>query len=312
MKFDIVIGNPPYNRGIDIDFIFLAKELSNGYVSMITPAKWQTADAEQRIASEHSYGDFRECIVPHIKNVCYYPDCLDVFCITEISGISSYLIDVNNTYIDKCTVENKCALQKYMNSTYVRDISLQQSLWNIGNDVVSNLVSNFQNYPKLKINNVPYCNRYCILMSTQSQKQLGQSGAYDWENKQIDRNYLGKGGVAFNRDGKSSVIGTTQLAISEIGSRPKEEAKEKIVIFTSNNKEECESYDSYINSKLVKFLVFITISSMRTANSNSFRFVPMPLYGKFDHIYTDKEIYQMFKVPQEHIDIIESIIKDRK
>lgn len=32
MEFDLVIGNPPYNKGADIDFVFLGCELSSKYV----------------------------------------------------------------------------------------------------------------------------------------------------------------------------------------------------------------------------------------------------------------------------------------
>ena len=43
MKFDVVIGNPPYNKGMDLDFVDLGYKISNKYTVMITPAKWQTA-----------------------------------------------------------------------------------------------------------------------------------------------------------------------------------------------------------------------------------------------------------------------------
>ena len=43
-----------------------------------------------------------------------------------------------------------------------------------------------------------------------------------------------------------------------------------------------------------------------------FRFVPAPPSGKFDHIYTDQELYEAFNLPQKYIDIIESVIKERK
>ena len=42
MKFDVVIGNPPYNKGMDLDFVDLGYKISNKYTVMITPAKWQT------------------------------------------------------------------------------------------------------------------------------------------------------------------------------------------------------------------------------------------------------------------------------
>ena len=65
-KPDIIIGNPPYNNGMDIDFVFNAFDIAKIAVAMITPAKWQTCEADQRIDSTHSYGDFREQIVPHM------------------------------------------------------------------------------------------------------------------------------------------------------------------------------------------------------------------------------------------------------
>ena len=53
------MGNPPYNDGMDIDFEFNGFEISKELVLMITPAKWQTAEGKQRIASNKTYGQFR-------------------------------------------------------------------------------------------------------------------------------------------------------------------------------------------------------------------------------------------------------------
>lgn len=75
---DIVAGNPPYNNGMDIDFLFDAFEVSKIAVSEIVPAKWQTAEADQRIDSKHSYGDFRREIVPHMDKVVFYPQSIEI------------------------------------------------------------------------------------------------------------------------------------------------------------------------------------------------------------------------------------------
>lgn len=57
MKFDVVIGNPPYNKGMDLDFVDLGYKLSKKNVCMITPAKWQTAEASQKVSSKNiNYG----------------------------------------------------------------------------------------------------------------------------------------------------------------------------------------------------------------------------------------------------------------
>ena len=78
MVFNVVIGNPPYNRGMDLDFVALGHRLSDNYCVMIIPAKWQTAESDQVIASDFTYGDFRTRIVPYISHVIFYPCCKDI------------------------------------------------------------------------------------------------------------------------------------------------------------------------------------------------------------------------------------------
>ena len=81
-------------------------------------------------------------------------------------------------------------------------------------------------------------------------------------------------------------------------------------IFTSDNAEEVKSFLSYIQSKLVSFLVFIGISGLTIMNDETWRFVPKQ--EAFDHIFTDEELYKKYKLTDEEINIIESVIKERK
>ena len=115
VEFDVVIGNPPYNRGMDIDFVFTGFDLAKDYVIMITPAKWQTAEDDQGIASNNSYGQFRSDLVPHMKEVTFYPCCRDVFNIYQTDGITFYLLDKSRKY-EKCRVVNKCIDIEYKNA----------------------------------------------------------------------------------------------------------------------------------------------------------------------------------------------------
>lgn len=101
---------------------------------MITPAKWQTAEADQKIASEHSYGEFREKLVPHMREVVFYPDCKDVFSIMQSDGITYFSVDKQNI-IDKCNVVNRCKAVREFNSTVKRDIKNRETLINIGDEI---------------------------------------------------------------------------------------------------------------------------------------------------------------------------------
>ena len=140
MKFDVVISNPPYNRGMDLDFVYKGFLLSDKYTVMITPAKWQTAADDYRgcVSRTIDYKGFREKIVPHMSKVVFYPDCVDVFSIAQVDGISYYLLDKNNKH-SECEVENRCIKQKYFNSKEKRSILNRESLHNIGNEIVNSL-----------------------------------------------------------------------------------------------------------------------------------------------------------------------------
>lgn len=84
------------------------------------------------------------------------------------------------------------------------------------------------------------------------------------------------------------------------------------VIFESDSRQECESFVSWINTRFTRFFILTNISKLTVLDDYCFRFVPAPPSGKFDHIYTDEELYKAFNLPQKYIDIIEAVIKERK
>ena len=281
MKFDVVIGNPPYNKGMDLDFVNLGFELSKQYTVMITPAKWQTAEANQRVMSKMTYGEFRKKLVPHMSHVVFYPDCKDIFDIYQCDGICYYLIDKNHIY-DKCKVTNISCNRSYINGVENRSIINRESLWNIGNEIVKYLGDT----SKIEMQAGENC-RYHVMTNS-------QLSGYDWFIPEGPRYCLA-----------ISVIVDTKNGETWSGL--------KTLSFGSNDRKECESFISYINTRFVRFLVAITLSGETgMITNNTFRFVPAPPSGKFDHIYTDDELYKAFNLPQKYIDVIEAVIKERK
>ena len=92
-----------------------------------------------------------------------------------------------------------------------------------------------------------------------------------------------------------------------------EHSNASICSFSSDSKAECESFISWLNCKFTRFFVAINRTKLTGIITNdNFRFVPAPPTDKFDHIYTDEELYKAFNLPQKYIDIIESVIKERK
>lgn len=297
MEFNVVIGNPPYNDGMDIDFVFYAFEISKDQVQMITPAKWQTADANQAIQQRHTYGQFRQKLVPHMKQVCFYPDCKDIFNIMQQDGITYYILDKHKTF-DRCTVVNKCKTIAEFNSSESRSILNRETLINAGNKINEYL----KQTDKFKFQIDGAYHRYIV--GTNSQLPGGGLYAITKSNPKVY--YLGESKV-IDASNPNWMEGTSsQLRVT----------------FRSDSKEECESFCSYLNSRFVRFFIALNISKMSPVTSDEyFRFVPAPavlnsegdrVAGKFDHIYTDQELYKTFNLPQEYIDIIEAVVKERR
>lgn len=286
MQFDVVIGNPPYNKGMDLDFVNMGFELSNKYTCMITPAKWQTAEADQKIASKMSYGEFRKQLVPHMKIVCFYPCCKDAFDILQVDGITYYLLDKNKSY-EKCIVKNVCKnIKEFDNSIEERSINNRQSLLNIGNEIVDYLGE----YRRFNIQYTYNRKKYQV-----------------WTNTQTPGGNLST--VVAPR--KTLFIG--ESIIEEDFGLNFEHSNAEICSFTSDNKDECISFISWLNCKFTRFFTAINQSKLTGIITNDcFRFVPAPPSGKFDHTYTDEELYKAFNLPQKYIDVIEAVIKERK
>lgn len=114
MQFDVVIGNPPYNNDMYLDFVTLGDQLAKQCTCMITPAKWQAkTDGKPKNTKGEPKSDknetFRQNIVPRMSKVVFYPCTEDIFDIREVSGISYFIIskDINNNNTDVKIICNR-------------------------------------------------------------------------------------------------------------------------------------------------------------------------------------------------------------
>lgn len=101
-KFDVVIGNPPYQDIISTgDNSSLSKQLFPYYVkncillepkylSLIIPSRWFTADAQDK-----SFIKLREFIKghQHMKKICHYADGRQVFPAVTVGSVNYFLYD---------------------------------------------------------------------------------------------------------------------------------------------------------------------------------------------------------------------------
>jgi hypothetical protein len=295
LKFDITIGNPPYSKGIDLDFINIGYKISKQFTVMITPAKWQTTSDDYTGCSSKTidYKEFRDKLVPHMSTVVFYPNCADIFEIKQIDGITYFILD--KKHHEKCKVVNKCKNQPYFNSIETRSIAERKSLHNIGQEIINSLGI----YESFKFN-VDLHDRYQVWTNSQLTCDRGKPGTYQAY------------GFTSYLTGQCTVLSTSRIIDTQSQTEKEQRAEASTCTFSSDSKQECESFISWLNTKFTRFFIAINISKLNNAMTDDcFRFVPSIGEDKFDHIYTDKELYEKFGLSEKYREVIDTVIKEK-
>lgn len=257
---------------------------------MITPAKWQTAEANQRIDSQMSYGEFRKKIVPHMKEVIFYPSTTDIFDIETREGVTYYLIDkeLHPVKVVKNIIKGQGKAAKCLQSTEERQISNRESLLNSCNEIY-NHIKDCEVYKTFKFRQKDYSMKFSLLCSN----QLSSAG-----------------GNMYTKDGSSTVFSEFQIFgyfnMSDAGSHLHK-------VWQSDNIDELLGVEQYLTSKLVRFLILGNISTRNAIwTDDYFRFVPDFPYSNLQHTYNDNELYKLFGLSEKQIELIETVIRPKR
>ena len=339
MKFDVVIGNPPYNNDVYLDFVTLGHKLlkEDGVECMITPAKWQAkTDGKPKGSSTPDKNEeFRKNIVPYMQNIIFYPDSRDIFDIGEHGGISYYTINKEKQPEKKVTI--KCKNNNFESESEIHDeinttllnrtvLSIIGKVGTLGGGFKQSLYVKNTDHGEETIDGTLGFKRQTFVNEQDRGEALKKLGYVEvmqgekvcgykkiselYTTEKIDKykiitSILVSGGSSymnergeFSRYFNSYIIGPNQVPK---GSFP--------VIRYFNTLDEAKSFNSYCNTKIFQFLFCIGVCGT-TLTKEFFRFIPDP--GKFDHIFTDQELYEKYNLTDEEIKIIESVIKERK
>ena len=300
MKFDVVVGNPPYNNDAYLDFVMLGHKLAKSYDLWITPAKFSFRT------------DYRnKCCFDNIKKslskIVYFTDCSDVFNIAEIGGVAYYLCDVNKES-SNISVTSIASCNSYCNS--IKEY-----------DSVNN-IKTLDIYADSIIDKVNNCNKFAFRNNVSDKYAVASSVMPAIGGGKQQGTYI------FSKDGNLQFLAKyhfdTYANISSLSNNYR-------IMFSGSNSE-CKSFISYIDTRFIRFLLFIAKCSNSVMCTDVWRFVPDS--GSFDHIfedkpldgytpdengiYTDKDgvvhcsLYIKYKLTQQEIDVIESVIRERK
>ncbi len=328
MKFDVIIGNPPYqlnDAGGDGSsatplyhyFVEQAIKLSPRYLSMIIPARWYSGGkgldnfrkkilSDKRIAVIHDFPETSDCF-PGLNirgGVCYF------LWDKEHKGDSR----IFNHIKDNISITTRPLLEKGV-ATFVRynqAIEILRKVLKSDPPTMDRLVSsrnvfgipsNFDKYSK----NQSKDKTIKLYRGDRSSRTIEERTGYINDSDIIKGKELideikvivskaSPGGDEYPHSilskpmiaGKNSVCTETYLIIS-----------------TTKNLKEAENLISYVSTRFFRFMLAL-IKNTQNISKGVFAFVPIQ---DFSQSWTDEKLYKKYKLTKEEVEFIESMIR---
>lgn len=318
MKFDVIVGNPPYQ--IDSDgntrtmpiyqlFVERAIKMNPRYLVMITPSRWFAGglglDAfRARMLADHRLVHFVD-----------YPQAKDCFPGVKIRGGVSYFL-WSREHKGKCTVRTvrgEAAGEPMTRSLdaydvfvrYNEGVRILDKVRAIGDPAmdakVSSLVpfgirAKFRSY-------VPSTFPKAVALHIMGRKIEWidpKSVANNWAWVGMHKTLL-HAAYGEDHDGPYTVI--AQPIVAEPNSACTETY---LVIGAFNSAKEAKNLDAYLRTRFVRFLIWLRMNTQHV-NRDKFKFVPdLPM----DRAWTDEDLYGRYGLSEAEIAFIESQIRE--
>lgn len=341
MKFDVIIGNPPYQfnvgntsgnsskaKAIYHLFVQQAKKMQPRYLSMIIPSRWMTRSTEgipdewvddmlkeNKLKILHDYIDASLCF-PGVEikgGVCYF------LWERDYSGKCQYFLhDIDNNVLS-----NFDYLDSMNSGIVIRDINSLSIIKKIVKKENNYMIDDSKNFSNIVSPKDFYTNKKTLTSSWSGYKKQ-KDDVYNikyYLNKNIhklDYAWVKKEDISKNLDTISEFkvyipaaggTGNDSQVLGQpfLGDKNSVCSQTYLVIgYNKNyNQNECNNIISYIKTKFFRYLVSI---KKKTQNGPRmvYQFVPMQDFSK---PWTDKELYEKYDLSQDEINFIESMIK---
>lgn len=318
MKFDVIIGNPPYQLSdggaeksaspIYQKFVEQAIKLNPRYLSMIIPARWYAGGKglddfrskmlnDKRLAEIHDYPETSDCF-PGLNirgGVCYF--------LWEREHTGDCKITTHKGGFIGATVERP--LLEEGSEVFIRyneAISILRKVQKFKEESFSKLVSahkafGLRTYVRGK--EKPY----------EGSIKLYQTGGIGY----INRNEIIKNAqwikdykviVPYASPGADSY---PHLILSKpLISEPNSACTETyLVVGPFANKKKCENVQSYMRTKLLRFLILL-IKPSQHITQKTYQFVPIQ---NFDESWSDEKLYKKYGLTEAEQIFIDSLIR---
>ncbi len=319
MKFDVIIGNPPYqlNTGSNSaqatplydKFVQQAKKLNPRYLTMIIPGRWYAGGMGLDNFRAEMLGD------KHIRKLFDYPNAGDCFSGIELrGGVCYFLWDRDNP--GTCEYTN---VSNNTKSTMVRDLSDYSTFirWNMALQIINKIKKEKEDSLSEIISVVsPFGLATSLRGKSQKTKNsltLHSSGGtgYVAESEiKTGISLINSYKVLFSRpiSGNLEVPPFKVIALLKV-LKPREICTHTYLVAGNYDKEVTAiNLKSYLATKFVRFLLVQGISGMDISR-DKFGFVPMQ---DFSESWTDEKLYKKYKLTKEEKKFIESMIRPMK
>lgn len=319
-KFDVIIGNPPYQiedqgsgksaKPVYQYYVDSARKLSPQYMSMIMPSRWFTGGKGLK--------DFRASMLTdkHLCKLVDYENFRDVFPDVDLAGGACF-------FLWKSDHDGKCEV---VNASKNFEDSMERNL-----DEYEIFVRSNKSLKILRKIIKKNADKKTLASVVSSRKPFGLPTNYEpvdagvpcWFIQRIGRRFANPDDIDDSMGfldkwkliaPKSPIAGQTDFT-KPVGfyydgntkiAKPGECCTESFLILGAfNTEKEVLSYKSYIFTKIVRFLILQTVVSQDVTKKN-YCFVPdLEVYDK---TYTDKILKDMWEITDDEWNYIDSRI----
>ncbi len=316
MKFDVVVGNPPYQMSdggpggsaspIYQKFIEFAIALNPQHIAMIVPSKWMVGGK--------GLNDFRERMMSdrRLVRVVDYQNAQQLFPVINLNGGISYFLwssrhqgDCEYTYHfsdEEPTTTRRC-LDEF--DVVVRD--------NIALSILHKVKIKGENSFEERVSRLkPFGMRTDFRGSeskTHNPVKLFQNGGTAWVSRSfitVNTDLIDAWKVLIPRASDGNEVYPLPVLSNPIVAEPGTVCTETyLVVGPWKCREECDAVVSYIKTKFFRFLLSIRKATQDNSREK-FRFIPdLPM----DRVWKDEELYQRYGINDSEIEHIEAVVR---
>lgn len=317
MKFDVIIGNPPYQldtggsgrqaKPIYQNFVIQAKKLNPRYLTMIIPSRW--------FAGGMGLDDFREEMIndDRIRTIVDFIDARECFPGVDIAGGVCYFLWEKDSHGD-CIVVNKFKGKEYTSrralnefKTFIRfdpAVSIARKISSKNEEKLTKIISATRPFG-LQTSDRPDKKGDLYLVSSAGDGPISSSRVTTGKNM-VNRWKVMTSKTSHDHAGQPDKDGTRRVLSRVEILKPNYVCTESYIILGAfDNQNQAHNCLLYVKTKFVRFLASLLSFSQDITRE---RFALVPLVS-MEEEWTDQKLYKKYDLTKEEINFIESMIR---